>query len=185
MPPAPSAFEDSTTGLKSLVEQLGAGDARAAAIAESLRLPDPKGFFTVTFQAPVVDSLLAEYTAFTGHFAGLPEDVAIQKAGGRTELLVERFDRRGDPSATGLQDEAFKAMKAPVPLYSVRMHPPGKASGYHLFNFVYVDGGFRFVGKLKKAQPDPTGPMAAEVAAVMELRNKDREVFFETGKLPD
>jgi hypothetical protein len=67
--------------------------------------------------------------------------------GGRTEVLVRRLERPGE-EATGLQNDALKAMKRPTPLYSVRLVKPGETTGFHLWSFVRAGGGFRYVGKM-------------------------------------
>jgi hypothetical protein len=69
---------------------------------------------------------------------------------GRTFVSVTKIESATDDNGTGSQKQALAAMKVKVPLYTVRFREqPGTSSGYTLWSFVYVDGGFRFIGKMQ------------------------------------
>ena len=57
-------------------------------------------------------------------------------------------------------------MKQPVPLCTVRVSEPGSDQGYTLWSFTWVDGRFRFVGKMKKAE---TREFDADIATEMDM----------------
>jgi hypothetical protein len=182
--PEPIAFEDSPEGLIALVQQLVPDDGRAATVAASLRLPDPEGFFAARFEADVAEDLLAQYDEFAPSIASLPGRLALEKARGNIEILVERFKDQDDPKATGLQGEVLEAMKIATPLYSVRMSPPGQGWRKHFYNFVYVDGGFRCVGSLSKVMRGKPEAYEKEVAALLELRQWEAAEWARTGIVP-
>lgn len=177
-------YPDTTAGLESLVADLGSADGKAAAaIAESLRPGDPGAWFAAHFEADVAKRLTAELEPRLGEYAAIGGAIAAQKARGRTEIHAEKFTDAKDDAATGVQSLALRAMTSPAALYSVRMTEPGKTSGFHLYNFVYADGRFRLLGKMKKVDDKPPG--SAELQALGEIRVRDARVFLETGKLPD
>ncbi|HYE20010.1 MAG TPA: hypothetical protein VEA69_16295, partial [Tepidisphaeraceae bacterium] len=66
----------------------------------------------------------------------------------RTNVTAYKLTDPDDKQATGAQRDALTAMKVKVPLYGVRLIEPGKDAGMHLWNFVYVDNGWRMIGKL-------------------------------------
>jgi hypothetical protein len=114
----------------------------------------------------------------------LPPALKKFASDGKTEISVERFTQADDPMANGNETYALRHAKQPLVLYSVRITPPGKRMGIHLYSFAYVDKGFRFLGKMSTLVP-PDGKDDPMLSAVAELRNKDRELYFKTGKLPD
>lgn len=65
----------------------------------------------------------------------------------QTEVTVVHLTDPGDRNAKGAQSEALKSMKAPVALYTVYFKAKGEELGKSLWSWVYVDGGFRLMGK--------------------------------------
>ncbi len=181
------AYPGTADGLRALVTDAMAAardgrDADANAIGASLELPNADAWFAATFGPEVGGRLAVEYAPMKqqlGQLAPLMKDLIAK---GRTEISVEKFDAPGDPMSTGLQSNALKAMTQRVPLYSMRATEPGKTTGFHLYSFVYVDGGWRLAGKMKKVDPVPAPP---EVEALGELRMKDAREFLASGKLPE
>ena len=85
-------------------------------------------------------------------FANLPKLVRpFKQAGteGRTEVKAIKIANANDANATGLQKAALSAMKAPVPLYTVKLVKPGETSGTSLWSFAYIDGSYVFLGEMK------------------------------------
>lgn len=185
--PAGSAYADSAEGLKSYMSDLSAAaladdSAKATPLAEGLIFKDADGWFKTTFGDDKAAALSKEYAGVTkSGAAGLIGMFKVQKAKNRTEFIVERFENASDPAAVGYQQTAMEAAKTPLVVHSVRIVEPGKTSGQHLYNFVYIDGKWRFVGPMKSIKP----PGSAELDAVAGLRGRDREEFFKSGKLPD
>lgn len=183
------AYPDTADGLKAMFSDLMKAvekkdEKSASTLAGNLVVPGYDAWFKQTFGDEAGARVSAEYAKNVPNASkDLPKAVAMFITKGRTEVKAERFDDAGNPDANTYQDVAFKAMKAKVPLYSVRLVKPGEKSGTHLYNFVYVDGGFRFTGKMLALDPNPEA--TPEVKAMSELRNKDREEYFKSGKLPD
>jgi len=88
---------------------------------------------------------------------GLLKSYKAQLAQNRTNVTAYKLTDPESKDATGLQSGAMKAMKEKVPLYGVRLIEPGKDAGMHYWSFVYVDGGFRMIGKMnaRAAEPAP------------------------------
>jgi hypothetical protein len=182
------AYPESTDGLKAeLTDFLGTwaskdGD-RARAIMASLHMPDAEAWFKATWGDAAGSRLSSEYAQNARYMDEMQHVVMKLAQDGVTEVSVQRFDRTGDPDETKYQSEALRAMKAPVPLYSVRITRPGHRLGQHFYSFVYRDGTFRLIGKTKHLSggPEPT----KEVDALSELRMRDAKVYLKTGKLPE
>ena len=173
---APRSYPDGEAGLRALATDVTA----TPALADGLMLPDPLAFYSAHFPLEVAARLAAEYKA---HPPGLGAFLAAQKAQGRTELRVEKFERADDTDAVGYQEHALAAMTAPIPLYSLRLRAPGQRNGRHLFNFVHDGRQWRYVGPMKQVKPGLADD--AKLDAVAGLRAKDRETYFNTGRVPE
>jgi hypothetical protein len=174
-------YPDSVEGLRELMTDLRDGDG-GTALAKTLEIKDPKTYFKTTFgDEAAAERLVAELQDPRRKLDELPKVLKGLKASGKSELTVERFDDADDANANGVQSWALKQARSKLVLYSVRLTPPGKPTGIHIYSFVYEGGGFRFAGPMKALNDKPSSP---EVDALAELRNKDREAFFKSGKLP-
>lgn len=172
------SYPDTPDGLKDLI-----GDVRSGSVSgDELKLPDAERWFTDTFGDPELAARLAGDLAKR---TSVNIGVALKRleAEGKSEITVERFTDPDDPAVCGNASYALKHAKHPLALYSVRITPPGKKLGIHMYSFAYVDKAFRFLGKLDQLHPEKPGEDPA-VQAVFELRNRDREAYFKTGKLP-
>lgn len=178
-------YPDSVEGLTALANDLlKSNQANLKAIAATLNHKQADQWFRSTFGDEKGAQLTAEYKAMNID-AMMPSVIADIKAKGRTEVLVEKFSDGKNPGANTLQMVPLQDAKdATLALYSVRFHEPGKSSGYHMYSFVYIDGKFRLMGKMA-ALHGPENFKDPTMAAVMELRHRDREEFFKSGKLPD
>ena len=180
-PATPAKNKDypaSTEGLTQLVQDLIAGTASPSDLA----LPNAEAWFKGNFGDANGALVLAEATD-VGDVAAIPGLLKQKQTDGKTELKVECFSDAGDPAAIGYQGFALAAMKTPIPLCSLRLLAPGKKMGFHIYNFVHVDGTWRLAGKMKSAKaPKSADP---QMDAVSELRAADREEFFKSGNLPD
>lgn len=115
-----------------------------------LVLPNHQNWFRQVFGGQTGAVLAQEYGRRVPTFEiDLHKLFAAMVREGKTEVRVNRIDRIGDPLATGLQNKLLAAMRQTVPLYSVRMAKPAEKRSTHLWSFVYVDGGFRLVGKMR------------------------------------
>ena len=186
----PKSYDESTDGLHEMFSDLSRavqkGDEKTAtSLAEALVLPDHAAWFKATFGEEAGARVDAEYAKnVPGASRTIPSSLAGFLKQGRTEFWAEKFTDAGDPKSNTYQDVALKGMKQRVALYSMRFVEPGKKKGAHLYNFVYVGGAFRFVGKLLEVNPSPNIDSTAEVRAIAEYRLKEREEFFKSGKTP-
>ena len=160
--------------MRSLVDELVRNDERAARQrVAAFQLPDARSWMTETF-GPAGAGLADEYKAVAGQLPQLVDVLHDLVRRGQTRIVVERFTDPADLAATGYQATALTLMRKPVPLYSVRLiseADAGPSGVYHLWSFVYVDGRFRWIGKLRAlaAAPRPT-----EGVDPLELRVRDR-----------
>ncbi len=187
--PAPmKAYPETVEGLTELMADLNTAaldskDAEARQIVDSLILKDAGAWFMASFGEEKGGELVIAYASASMGFVPLIGMLKAQKAKGKTEHRVEKFDKADDPNAIGYQETALKEAKAPLALYSWRATAPGKRTGQHLYNFAWAEGGWRFVGSLKgmnsKMGDDP------KMDAISSLRAKDREEFFKSGALPE
>ncbi|MBL8625156.1 MAG: hypothetical protein JNK64_27850 [Myxococcales bacterium] len=176
-------YDEGEAGFQAFADDLVAAakrgdDAMVTALARSATLPDPAGWFTATFGADAGARLADEYT-----HTGLPQfatDAAkvmrrLVQDEGRSKVETRRIADAKDERGTGFQSRALRTMVAPVPLYAMRFQRPDGSKVYSLWSFVYVDGGYRIVGKLKKADP---APMSDDLQMLSELPIADARALL-------
>jgi hypothetical protein len=148
------SYPDSEEGLKQLSTDLSAAEGDdAEKMGKNLALPDAQKFFTATFGPELGGQLATEYSADVPKLGTIHTFFKAGKAKGRTEILVEKHASADDENANALQEAAIRAMKTPMPIYTVNVVEPGKTIGSSLWSFAYVDGAFRYLGKLKATKP--------------------------------
>ncbi len=151
---------DLSKQLKALMEQfLSATKAndkkKVTELTQALKLPKPAEFFVAHFGTENARRLSDEHDRFSPTFdEQLPRLFASMLKRNRTNLNIQRHTTP-NPKATGNQNNALKAMKTPIALYSVRFVEPGKRLGTHVYNFVHVNGAFRLVGAMRNIAPPP------------------------------
>lgn len=151
------SYAESTDGLKKLMSDIleaqKSDKDKFDSLVKSLELPDAEAWFKKVFGDDKGSKVAAQYKSNTSM---LQQDLARLFAkivnDGQTEIRITRFEKADDPQATGNQKDVLSAMKSPVPLYSARFVKPGETLGMHLYNYVYVDGTFRAVGKMEAAK---------------------------------
>jgi hypothetical protein len=152
------SYAESTDGLKKLMSDIldaqKSGDKdKFDSLVKSLKLPDADAWFKKVFGDDKGPKVAAQYKSNTD---ALEQDLArlFTKIvnDGQTEIKITRLEKADDPQATGNQKDVLAAMKNPVPIYSARFVKPGETLGMHLYNYVYVDGTFRAVGKMDAAK---------------------------------
>jgi hypothetical protein len=148
------SYPDGEQGLKQLATDLSAAEGdEAQKLGKNLALPDAKKFFTTTFGPELGDQLATEYAADVPKLGTISGFFKAGQAKGRTEILIEKHASADDENANSLQEAAIRAMKAPIPIYTINVVEPGKTIGSSLWSFAYVDGSFRYLGKLKATKP--------------------------------
>ena len=151
------AYPASEDGLRALLDDLLAAAARgdrtgAYELADGLRLPDARAYFTEVFGEELGAELAGDYTELADRLRELVPLLWELTSADDAELRVEAYDRAGD-GAVGYQARAFERMRSPTPLYSVRV-PRGGDPGFHLWSFVHDGDAFRWVGKMRAVAPD-------------------------------
>lgn len=149
-------YPDSTKGLENFVKGMlkleKEGNQQQLALYEkSLALPDPDRWFKSVFG----EELGADMTRVSApmradaeiHTADM---LATQIAEKRTDIEVVRFDDSCNPRATATEYPFLLLRQRPEHLYDVRFLSSSAGSVWAYF--AYVDGGFRFIGNLKKKE---------------------------------
>lgn len=153
------SYPESEEGLKQLATDLAAAsDSDGAKMGKELALPDANAFFTKTFGAEHASQLAADYATDVPKLGTIGGFFKAAQAKGKTEILIERHTSPDDDNANSLQEAAIRAMKAPIAIYTINCVEPGKTIGSSLWSFAYVDGKFRYLGKLKALKPG-AGPL--------------------------
>ncbi len=145
-------FEKLLTAAKAKNEPTG------KAVTQGFVLPKSEAAFSRIFGEEKGAVLAAEYADNVEEWlATLERKVWAAVEEGQTQVKVDRFDAPDPERATPLQNKALAAMKQKVPLYSVRLLRPGEETGLHLYSFAYLDGGFRYLGKMQPIAPRSMG----------------------------
>ena len=149
------SYPDGEAGLTQLATDLtNAEGGEAEKLGKNLALPDPYKFFTTAF-GPTEGGILAlEYDREVPKLGTIHMFFKAGKTKGRTQILVEKHVSADDENANALQEAAVRAMKTPMAIYTVNVVEPGKTIGSSLWSFAYVDGNFRYLGKMKALKPN-------------------------------
>lgn len=120
-----------------------------AGLVLPLKLSDPQAFFAETFGAGPAPALSEEYaTTSKGMMVEFRATLkAVLDEGGGPHSV---FQARGF-YAVGLQRRASFAMEREVPLYTVQFD----RAGVRLWSFAWVEGGWRYLGKLQALPREP------------------------------
>jgi hypothetical protein len=176
-------YEEGDTGFVLLasdwVDAAKAGDkGHVKKMAARMALPDPNKFFTDTFGAEAAERMLAEYNEGSADFAAVSGELLTKlvKDEGRSKYSIVRVTDPEDPAATGFQMLAMRAMKQKVPLYTLRLQRPDGSKSFTLWSFVYVDGGYRMVGRMQQADPKPR---SKDMDMLLQLPTRDAKEILE------
>lgn len=176
--PGPPSYPDSVQGLESLMRTLVSAiqnddTAEEARLLESMRLEDPKAWFGETFEPRIAERLVAEYEPLAGGIGHLVNALKGPIDAGQTDVKADRFDAPDMQGATGYQQTALTRMKKKVPLYSVRLSTRDGKRTFHVWSFVYQNGTFRLVGKMRDVEEKP--PVMVGGRDPLEYREIDRK----------
>lgn len=136
-------------------------------------LPDAEKWFSEHFEASSAVPLAAEYRQQTQHIGHLPAFFGKMKAEGKTVLRTREVSSAIDMSANGLQNAALQRMRPSGPLFTMEFLQPGKDSGTTLWSFIYVDGKFRFLGKMTALNPT-RGDLTTDLLCQMPLGTTEK-----------
>ena len=174
------AYEANGAGLKQLLtdvlEARGAKqDDRTYVLTESLRLRDYESWFKERFGPKRGPELAADYKIQFDDIEQLAVTLEKLRGNGRTQISVEKFEGPEDSAATGYQVAALRAMKPPVPLYSVRLKNADGKKSFHIWSFVHDGKSFRYVGKMKPI----ARPKLTDKGDLLEYRVADAKLLAE------
>lgn len=145
---AEESAETLQKAVSEIVQAAKAGEKdKVEKLCGDLVLPDPAKWFTEVFGEAAGKKLAEEYAALPK-----PEIAKMflkAAEAGRTEVRILKIEKADDKNATGLQQDAIKAMTKPVALYTAKLVEPGKEAGLSVWSFVWADGAFRLAGKMK------------------------------------
>jgi TonB family protein len=164
------SYPNSTKGLENLVKEMlkleKEGDQKELAeYARSLALPNPDNWFKSVFG----DDLGSQLVVVSGPMragleANVPHDIETQLNEKRTDVEAVRFDKACNSRTTDIEYPFLLLRQREEPLYDVRFVGTDAASVWAYF--AYVDGGFRFIGNLRKGDtrppPRPRGDESSE-----------------------
>jgi hypothetical protein len=149
--PGAASYPETTNGLKALLQDIfaaeKAGDAaKSTPLYESLAIPDHATWFTKIFGSSEGARLEAKYGASSEEDLSRIKkfaQTALQEK--RTFLNVRVFQKPEDTS-TGLTKAFLSAMTSPVSIFDVTSTiGPDDKSPYAFGDFVYTNGGFRYL----------------------------------------
>lgn len=150
------SYPDSAKGLQNLVKDMlkleKEGDQQELALYEkSLELPNPDRWFKSVFGENLGARMTTvSATARMAAETGLPDILTTQLNEKRTDIEAVRFDDSCNPRATATEYPFLLLRQTPEHLYDVRFL--GNSSASLWAYFAYVDGGFRFIGNVKKKE---------------------------------
>jgi hypothetical protein len=131
-------------------------------------LPDCKVWFREHFEPELAEKLTREYMLLMDQGSFLVREINDLKRKGKTVVSVRSASAAIDMGATGLQNAALQRMKKRTTLFTLVLTEPGKDRGTSHSSFVYVDGGFRLVGKMRVLNP-LRGDLFADVLCAVPL----------------
>jgi len=146
-----TAYPDSAEGLKSLLQDwfaaIKAGDTvKSSQYLESFAIPNHQEWFVKTFGAAEGARLEAKYTDLQA------KPLEWLKKSAEREVKAERFSveasilEKSTSTQMRVPQALLAAMVQPTPVYYTSSHKDANdKSSFFLGNFVYVDGGFRYL----------------------------------------
>ena len=157
-PTTSPSYSESNEGLeqefKDILAASAAHDAqKVLAMTRSLVLKDPQAWFKDVFGEEKGTKLA---TAYQKESTGFPEALARLFLSLRDpkelSISITRVESTDDPNAKGVQLFALNAMQNPTPLYAVKLTKPGTSAKIEIWSLAYVDGSFRWLGKMTGAK---------------------------------
>ena len=143
-----ASYAESADGLKKLVDDMfvavrAKDEAKISSYVSALAIPDHGAWFVQTFGATEGPRLEAKYNEMLpGAGKHIRESFEYALKGKRTDVSVKVL-QRGE--AIGMGRALLDAMVRPISVYMVDGNNPREKFGAYIGDFVYVDGGFRYV----------------------------------------
>jgi TonB family protein len=153
--PAPTAgapegtYPESADGLKKLVDDMfvavkAKDEAKVSLYVSGLVIPEHGAWFVQTFGAAEGARLEAKYSEMLPNAAkDIKKSFEYALKGKRTDVDVKVYEKQGE--VRGLVRAVLDATTRPISVYMVDGNNPKEKFGAYLGDFVFVDGGFRYV----------------------------------------
>jgi hypothetical protein len=160
-----------TSALKAYFEQMLAEKDERVLKTASLRLqiPNSTAWFREVFGPELGSTLDNEYSqlrsGWTRQFLPLLKGLRER---GQTVVAVQVIRSPSDPEAIDAQRQALSNMQRPTSLYTARFINPATRDEYVMYSFAYVDGAFRFLGRMQQS-PAPQAADAQSRASEPEV----------------
>jgi TonB family protein len=156
LPPADpaGAYSDTADGLHGLLQQLLLAiqkndAAQVSAFTHGFILPAYQTWFPKVFGDETGARMAQRYgEAIPAFDANFKQQMQLYVKEGMTEISVTRLESADQPSTDSYALRTIRAMKDPVPVYSVAMGKAGAASWNISGIFVFEQSSFRFVDLL-------------------------------------
>jgi TonB family protein len=145
---AVGAYPESTDGLKKLVEDIfvaakAKDEAKISSYTAALAIPEHGAWFVQTFGAAEGARLEAKYSEkLPGEGKQIRDSFEYALKGKRTDVGVKVL---GQGEVAGLGRAILDAMARPISVYMVEGSSPKEKFAARIGDFVFVDGGFRYV----------------------------------------
>ncbi len=155
-------YPNTAKGLESLVRdmiklQKDGNQQGLAQYAKSLALPDPGGWFKSVFGSDLGSQMMAIFsTTYSNVEVSVPNLISAEVGAKMKDVEAVRFDDSCNGQATAVEYPFLLLRQQSEPLYDVRF--VGGSSEAVWSYFAYIDGGFRFIGNMRKAAIKPQQP---------------------------
>jgi len=148
-PTPPAAYPDSHDGLQLLIQDVFAAmksqdDKKVSSYFANMAIPDHDSWFTKMFGPIEGPRMEAKYAQLLPDLpAKLKSTFEYAMKDDRTNAEVSILQKSGPSS--GLGHAVIEAMTTPVPLYVASGTNPKQQFGAAIGDFLYIDGGFRYL----------------------------------------
>jgi TonB family protein len=174
------AYPESADGLKKLVDDIfvavkSKDGAKISSYVSGLAIPDHRAWFVQTFGATEGVRLEAKYSELLpGSAKSIRESFEYALKGKRTDVSVKVLERQGQVGGLGLA--ILDAMARPISVYIADGNNPREQFGAHIGDFVYVDGGFRYMNSQVWQELSTAPPMRIRLGGNVAKANLIKRV---------
>jgi TonB family protein len=173
-------YPESADGLRKLVEDIfvavkAKDAAKLSSYVSGLVIPDHGAWFVQTFGASEGSRLEAKYNELSpGQDKHIRESFEYALKGKRTDVGVKVLEKQGD--VKGLARAVLDAAGRPISIYTVDGSNPKEKFGAYIGDFVYVDGGFRYVNTQVWQELSTAPPMRIRMGGEIAKRQLVHQV---------
>ncbi len=148
----PVSYQDTADGLHALLQQIVSAlqsndGSQVHTLTHNMILPGYQTWFPQVF-GPELGAHIARFyeDALPDFDAILADAISRFVDAGPVEITVSRSQPSELPEKETYAVKVIKTMQNPVPIYTIGINKPGEAAGSVPGLFVFVQGGFRYVG---------------------------------------